>query len=467
MKKIFTMLFLLPALVFSACTAQEEPLPSHDPAIIFTPYEMPAQKNETVSLYYPSADNSHVLASTQQLKRKNQESFYFDVMDALLHGTDAGYKSIFPEGVQCRNLMLVQNILYIDMSWHFSEMAPELFCACLSVLISTYTDFPEIEFINITVEGKQLTVPGLPQRPLMLFSAYSGTISDLLNRYKALLRAEENSEPVIDTFYAVVYTQDESQRYLLPQTVSITIQDNDYASAIVSALISLEAGTDIFTSGFTLASAPEFQEEKKTLQVTLTAPPSWTPPSEWLAPQAIVSALDCIYPGTEYISLTVQDAAGNSLYSHEEEAVYYFNFIRSQIDIFTPSSAGNELTHTSMLVSRMPGSGDLSQFIHEYICTIHPALRETDGLVNNVLLNGDTVIIDLGEEYFNLYTNLTPEQEYAAVYSMVITACSYSGATKAQLLQNGQTRSCFSKNIRIDHPLLNLPDAYIASLKQA
>ncbi len=459
MKKIFTMLFLLPALVFSACTTQEEPLPSHDPAIIFTPYEMPAQKNETVSLYYPSADNSHVLASTQQLKRKNQESFYFDVMDALLHGTDAGYKSIFPEGVQ--------NILYIDMSWHFSEMAPELFCACLSVLISTYTDFPEIEFINITVEGKQLTVPGLPQRPLMLFSAYSGTISDLLNRYKALLRAEENSEPVMDTFYAVVYTQDESRRYLLPQTVSITIQDNDYASAIVSALISLEAGTDIFTSGFTLASAPEFQEEKKTLQVTLTAPPSWTPPSEWLAPQAIVSALDCIYPGTEYISLTVQDAAGNSLYSHEEEAVYYFNFIRSQIDIFTPSSAGNELTHTSMLVSRMPGSGDLSQFIHEYICTIHPALRETDGLVNNVLLNGDTVIIDLGEEYFNLYTNLTPEQEYAAVYSMVITACSYSGATKAQLLQNGQTRSCFSKNIRIDHPLLNLPDAYIASLKQA
>ncbi len=467
MKKAAVTILLILALLSAACTDNHISIPNRNSTIVFAPYEMPEQKPATVALYYPSSDNSHVLASSQQLQRSNQESFYYDVMEALLHGTATGYQSIFPEGIQCRSIMLMQNILYIDMSWHFLQMQPELFFACLSVLTSTYTNFPEIEFINITVEGKQLTTPNLPERPFMLLSAYSGTISDLLNRYKSLLRATENNEPIIDTFYAVIYTQDENQRYLLPQTVSITVQNGDYASAIVSALISFESDTDIFAPGFTLTSPPEFNEQEKTLYVTLTAPTGWTLPNNWLAPQAIVSALDCLYPGTEYISLSVQDTSGNVLYTHQEEAVYYFNFIRSQIDIFTPSSAGDELMHTSMLVAHMPGSGDLSQFIYEYICTLHPALRETDGLVNNVILNGDTVILDLGEEYYDLYTDLTSRQEYAAVYSMVITACSYSGATKAMLLQNGQTRSLFSSTIAIDHPLLNLPDDYIASLKQA
>lgn len=467
MKKTIAAGLLLLALLSSACAGNNSPMPKHNPAIVFTPYEMPAQQPQTAALYYPSADNSYVLASTQPIRRSSQGSFYGDVMNALLNGTEAGYKSIFPEGVQCRSLMLVQNILYIDMSWHFLEMKPELFCACLSVLISTYTNFAEIEFINITVEGRQLTMPGLADQPLMLFSAYSGTISDLLNRYKALLRAEETGESYIDTFYAVVYTQDESRRYLLPQTVSITVQDKNYAAVIVSALISLETGTDIFMPGFTLAADPAFNETEKKLQVTLTAPPGWTAPSDWLAPQAIVSALDCIYPGTETISLLVQDTAGNALYTLEEESVYYFNFIRSQIDIYIPSSDESELMHSSMLVARMPGSGDLSHFIDEYICTLYPALRETDGVVNNVQLSGDTILMDMNEQYFNLYPELTAQQEYAVVYSMVLTACTYSGATKAQLLQDGQTRSYFKGSIRIDKPLLNLPDAYIASLKQA
>ena len=134
--------------------------------------------------------------------------------------------------------------------------------------------------------------------------------------------------------------------------------------------------------------------------------------------------------------------------------------------MLTPNTIGTGLVRTNMLVSNMPGSGDIKGFINEYICTLNPDFRSIESIVNGVVIDDDTVILDLSGEYFAYYGNTVTakEQEYAIIYSLIYTACTYTGTSKALILQDSQLRSTLAGYIKTDQALLNLPKEYVSSL---
>ena len=149
MKKVI--IFLLAcALLFVGCGENE--YSKEKIKVELFPYEMPQTQTKMVTLYYPNADLTDILAFSQPITAT--DALYEEIMRALLSGTAEGYVSPFSQGVTCRNIMLLQDILYIDMSWQFNEMPKENFFACISVLVATYTGFSEVSFVNLTVEGK-------------------------------------------------------------------------------------------------------------------------------------------------------------------------------------------------------------------------------------------------------------------------------------------------------------------------
>ncbi|MBR6766115.1 MAG: GerMN domain-containing protein [Clostridia bacterium] len=453
MKKSVVVLLLIIALLFTSCAQKPEYI-KETIKLTYSPFEMPVQEPQWVTLYYPSEDNTAVLAFSQRLKAGNG-SIYTRIMSALLSGTEEGYISPFPQGVSARSIMLVQDILYIDMSWQFMEMPTEQFFACVSVLANTFTALKEVSFINITVEGEQLTPPGLPDHRIMLLSAYAGNISQLINEYKAI------SSGVSRTFYTAIYVADKSNKYIIPEVVSISLTESGYASKLLSAL--LTKSTAIFPDGFILSKAPKFSGS--TLSVELTAPQDWNNSAGWLGPRAIVCTLDSLFPKMDTLSLTVSDPQGNELLKINEDTTHYYESIRSTVDVITPNSSGIGLTHTKLLVSHMPESSDIREFLNEYIVSLVPSFRDKS-IVNSVLVSNDTVIIDLTKTYFQHFEaqQLSGEKEYASVYSLITTACSFSGTTKALILEDGRMRSTLSGHIKLDAPLLTLPESFIKSL---
>jgi len=413
-----------------------------------------------VTLYYPSSDGKSLLQASQQIEYEGSR-LYSAVMSALLSGTEEGYVSPFPDGVSCRSIMQLQNILYIDMSWQLARVEEAKLLSLVAVLTETFTSFSGISFVNITVEGQQLTAP-TAKVPIMLLSRHTGTVESLTSRYGS---GDRNKEGYVETFYACLYTQDDTKKYILPRAQSVTAQNGDYGSAILASLLAYDDGERLFSEDISLKEAPE--KKGGTLYVKLLCASSWEAPANWLAPQAIGAALDSVYGNCEYLSLTVEDAGGSIKYNSTVQTVSCFDFIRSSIDIFTPNSSGNRLTHSSMLFTHTVDVDDAKSFVLEYICTLYPAFRENDGIINSVTVTGDTAVIDLGSQYFEHYVAQAPDasQEYAIVYSLVATACSYFNTRRVMLLEDHQVRSTFAGNISLSSSLLNIPTTYLNSLK--
>ncbi len=455
-KYLFRVCALILALILfcTACTS-ERPAGSGKIELKLTPYEMPEAKPEWVTLYCP-AEDKHMLAFSQEIGA-GADGIYETVMNALLSGTPEGYKSIFPRGIVCRSLLPIQNILYIDMSWQLAQLESEQFFQCIAVLAVTFTALPGVDFINVTVEGHQIVSP-VNGVPIMLLSKHTGALTELISHFG------ENVKNDIETFYACIYSQDESGHYLLPHVTNVTAQNGERADAILSAMIAYQNG--IFGENISLGKL-KYDTVSNTLSVSLICSEDWSAPQSWLAPQASVCALGCLYPECAQVTLTVTTASGNEKYSFSNKTSDSYGLIRSRIDIITPDSTGKRLAHGSMLVSRMPGRGDLKSFVKEYICTLDPAFRESDHIINDALINNDTVIIDLSSDYFDSYTSKKPDaqEEYAIVYALVATVCAYSGAHRVILLEDRQSRTTFAGGIALDKPLLCLPEAYIESLK--
>ncbi len=457
MKKYVITLILIISILFSGCADEPQNI-KEKIEIKLTPYDMPKEQTKWVTLYYPNAELNEILAFSQPVTAT--ENIYDEIMKALLSGTSEGYVSPFPEGISCRNIMLLNNILYIDMSWQFNEMSAERFLACVSVLTTTYTGLSEISFVNITVEGKQINLPEKPEHPIMLLSQYTGTLQALQNHY-----LRHNEVLSIETFYGAIYVGDETGKYIVPQVKNITVREGKYASALVSQL--LAESTAIFPSGFMLSGEPSYDGKNGTVYIELICPQQWNYDVEWLGPYALVSTLDTLYPEVNNLILTVKDAQGIEKAKIDGTVTDYFSKIRSVVEVFAPDMEGTNIVRTNMLVSSVPGSGDLKAFIKEYLVMINSEFRTSENLVRGVAIKDNTVIINLSADFFNYYSDIidSREKEYALIYSLISVACTYTGTAKALLLEDSKTRTTVAGFIKTDKPLLKLPMEYTNTIQ--
>lgn len=453
MKKTVIALLII-ILLFTAC-GKDTPYSKEKIKVERFPYDMPKTQTKIVTLYYPNEDLTDILAFSQPIAAT--DALYEEVMNSLLSGTAEGYVSPFSEGVTCRNIMLLQNILYIDMSWQFNEMPNEKLFACISVLVNTYTGFSEVSFVNLTVEGKQIFLPEKPERPIMLLSRYTGTIQ-ALNNYCSSESAN------FETFYGTIYVADETNKYIIPQVSSITVREKDYATALVSHLIA--ESTSVFPAGFILSGEPNYDGKSARLTMSLICPDQWNYSEGWLGASAIISTLDSLYSEIDVLELTVKDGDGNEKIRLEEKVSEYFSKIKSSVQVFLPDIEGTGIIKANLLVSSMPGSGGLKSFLKEYLFAVNPEFSKNENIIKNVAINDNTVIIDLSADYFEYYEKVLSslESEYAVVYSLISVACSYTGTAKALILEEGQRRSTVAGYIKTEGQLLKLPTEYVDSI---
>ncbi len=445
MRKLIACILLACTVFCCACEKQKQKEP-----ISLSLFEMPKESPRTVLIYYPAEDNTSVLASPKQITRQSNVSFYYDVMNTLLQETTP---SAFNTDVQFRSIMLLQNILYIDLSWQFTKQSIQQQALCLCVLASTFTSFDEIDFVNVTCEGSQLM---LDSRPLPLLSSYTKTADILENK------STGGNESVFEiyTSYRVIYLPDESGTYIIPQVKSITSQKSyeKTAKAILNLLKENDSSNRLFPQNSSFVNDPEYDSTKGILTVFLDC--DSTDFDFSLGIKAIVASLDSIFPQIKKVQLKTKSASLDF-----EGASSYFDYIRGSVEVYIPDASRKRITHTSMLVTSMPTSSDMQGFVLEYLGTVNPQLLQDDELINNVTLSGDTLIVDLSASYFESYSSLLPIEEYAVVYSLITTFCRYCGASKVMLLQDGQMRSRFFSAISLESPLYTLPKEYTDSLK--
>lgn len=425
---------------------------SQPETVTLSEYQMLESVPVSATLYYPSSDYSHMLAFTQTFPKS--ASIAENVASALISGTSNGFISPFPKGTQCRSISLVQNILYIDLSANFSAVSIEQFFGCVSSAVYSFCELPQVDYVNITVEGRQLTVPNT-KIPIMLLSKYNGNITDLINRYSA--------GGTVDSFYACIYEYDSSKHFLLPTVKNITVSDGNYTSALISSMLTYENERSVFPKGLSLASPVSL--DGNTLNITFSSQNAWEQTDLWLGFVCCAATLSYLYPNASSLDLKVTDKNNNILYQRKDTIYDCYDLVRSAVDVVVAD--GEKLAKSSVLVSRSSAGDDLKNFTNRYLETTNPDFANTS-LVNDVSITGDTVIIDLSKEYFDYYSlkSVSSAEEHTIIFSLICTLCNYTSAKKVMILQNNQVRSRFLNSIVLSYPLVTLPGSYIESLTQ-
>ncbi len=440
MKKFASFLLVICLMLLCACKTEDGTRRIEQG---YSDYETGAPLPRAVTLYY--GENGRILAFSGQVV--SDGLVFKDVMELLLSGTD-GYKSSFPDDVQLRSVTLMQNVLYIDLSERFLNMSTESLFECLAVMTHTFCAFSQVDFINVTVEGRQLTAPE-NGKPIMLLSEKSGSPAELAGRYRQMI--------AVENIYTAVYVRDQKNTCTVPENVSVTVTDGDYASALARATVTAEDG--FFEDGFSLDGQPEYEDG--TVKVNLIAPSDWKEENNWLGAEAMANTLSCLYPDALSLTLKISDREQNEITEKNVKITDAFSAVRWQVPITVPSAGGKI---SSSYMSAVPVSdGELVNFLNSYISAVAPNL--SGNAVNAVNVRGNTVIVDLGNEYFEYYGELSPKDEYATAYALINTVCAYTETNEALILEDHRLRKTFSGNIALDRPLLALPEKFTGALK--
>jgi|GEM_PF-2777586 len=456
------------------CSDQQAVTPSASPA----PYTEQRQGYYDVTLYYPNASSDSVLASSQKVKKTSDQSIYMDIMDALLDQDGenrSNFSYAFDSDVVCRSIVQQQNILYINFSWRLMEMTADQIFAAIVVLVNTYTQFNDIEFINISVEGKQLTMPDFPERPLWLFSRFNDDVVDLKEQ-AALLKTQYTTDKsaMEERKYAILYFNIPDTAYLIPEVRPVDVLGSDYAGKIIDELLSGPRNTTLaqasLPSGFQLYEEIAFDESTKTLRLSFVADTTWEiPTGEWSALPSLVNSLTHAVPEMETLSVSIfqsNDTLLERVYTASVSVSDYGGSIRSRISMYVPDENVTYLEKSSAIVEYMPDEDSYPEIMAQLLKRLSAVLPFTEGdtteeeyagMIHTVYTNSDTVIIDISDALYQQFSKLNTKEEFLAVYSIVATMCEATQTNKAQILVDGKKRQHFVSSVAIFGTLLNVP----------
>lgn len=476
MKRTAAILILSALLfTFSGCWGGQ----TQNPEATAMPYLEQRQEYYDVTLYYAQSGEDGILASAQKVKKNEGVSLYVDVMNALLGQDDisrSNFAYSFDSDVVCRSIVQRQNVLYINFSWRLLEMPQTDIFTAIAVLVDTYTQFEGVDFLNISIEGKQLSMPDFPQRPIWLLNRFNNDVSALESQAELLQEQYVTNKILMqERKYALLYFRLPGSQTLLPEVRPVNVIGGDYAGEIVRQLLSgpqdtAETQGDI-PLDFQLQGEISFDSGSKTLEVDFLAGADWQKPTsgQWEAMASLATSLSHAVPDMETLTVKIYQQTGQSIeeiYSEDASLAEYGGQVQSRINIYLPDSELSKLEKNTAVVNYMPDEGTyatVAALLAEQLAGRIPAAKPADGeedygaLINRVYTNNNTVVLDISEKLYKYYSNLSQKEEFLAVYSYVATLCEASGMEKTQFLVDGKRRQYLCQTIDISAPLMNVP----------
>jgi hypothetical protein len=138
------------------------------PPVINPPVEKPAIETRARSLYFMKLDNDGTIVRTQVSRSMPvSNSPMMDSLNALLQGPNAderrkNLESLIPEGTEILSATVRGSTAYISFSedFQFNTYGVEGYAAQLRQIVWTVTEFPNVNDVQILLEGRRVDYLG-------------------------------------------------------------------------------------------------------------------------------------------------------------------------------------------------------------------------------------------------------------------------------------------------------------------
>ena len=124
-----------------------------------TPPKTAVEDTVPVKVYFGTHDAKYIVAETHKLK--NDAALMKRAMEALVAGpTSPDLVSVLPKATQVRSVAVIDKTAYVDFSREiakrgFAGSATEILA--VGAIVNTLTEFPEVEKVQILVEGRRVS----------------------------------------------------------------------------------------------------------------------------------------------------------------------------------------------------------------------------------------------------------------------------------------------------------------------
>jgi spore germination protein GerM len=144
------------------------PVAVNPPVIQNPPKETPAEVTRSRNLYFMKVDNDGTIVRTQVSRSLAiSNSPMMDVLDILLQGPNAdekrkGLESLIPQGTEILSATVRGSTAYISFSedFQFNIYGVEGYAAQLRQIVWTVTEFPNVNDVQILLEGRRIDYLG-------------------------------------------------------------------------------------------------------------------------------------------------------------------------------------------------------------------------------------------------------------------------------------------------------------------
>lgn len=415
---------------------------------------------KTPALYFLNADETTLVAETRSISIQQNTRPEVQVVQELLKGpTDKALRPV-GNGFSLESIETMYDAVNVNLSTAALKTDDQIFNLSLA-LANTLTEFLNMDYVNVYVNGKAV---GFQGKPVGALTHNQGILAD--EKSKQVQHTAPSAQ--IPT---VLYFLDNSEKYLVPEVRNIQYSSENYVPRIIDELAKgpeqMYNNRQSVDAGIHLVGAPQVPTDpdgKQTLQVDLNKSPvvftQGFEDGEKLAKASIVYSLLGFYPGVDRIRFTVNGVAADSnVYTKES----FQSFIGATVRLYFPNADSTML---------MPVDRTVSQDIASYPSTIvselirGPAQTDSSALwpvfpsgvgpqdVNGVYTAGDIVVVDFNQSILAKLKGVTPEDEMLMVYAIINSLTYLPDIRLVQFLVDGKRVQFLAGTMDIRDPMM-------------
>lgn len=415
------------------------------------------------ALYFLNADQTTLVAETRSISIQQNTRPEVQVVQELLKGpTDRNLRPV-GVGFTLDSIETMYDAANVNLSAASVKTDDQIFTLSLA-LANTLTEFLNVDYVNVYVNGK---AAGFQGKPVGALTRNQGNLSDEKSK-----QVQHTVSPA--QIPTVLYFLDNSEKYLVPEVRNIQYTGDNYVPRIIDELAKgpeqMYNNRQSVDSSIHLVAAPIVipdPDGKSTLQVDLNkAPVVFTQgfeDGEKLARASIVYSLLGFYPGVDRIRFTVNGTAlDNSTYTKED----FKSFIGATVRLYFPNADSTML---------MPVDRTVAQDVASYPSTIvselihGPAQTDSSTLwpvfpsgvtlkdVNSVYTADDIVVVDFNNSILPKLKGLTADDEMLMVYAIINSLTNLPDIRLVQFTVDGKRVQFLAGTMDIRDPMMKNP----------
>jgi len=451
MKKIVLVL-LAAALLLTACSAVREDEQTKEYSDVeprMKEVDLTPNININPVLYFFNESLTKLQAESRVISVPSYDQREEYVVNALLEGPVSEELTAFASGLTLEKIEMTPDIINVYLGKEAYIREEDLLNAKLAIT-ATLSDFTGKKYVNILINGLQTgyrndTPTGVLQK-----------ITNDLSEERLGMRSKSQSEN--PEMHAALYYLDSSETYLLPEVRRLVFRDNDYVRIMVEQL--LRGPEDTYNHKPSLDSSVKLldyeiaskENGKKVLKLKLNKEPviytegfSEGMDGKRLAIAALTYTLVDFIPDISAVEIQIGEAVSDG---REYKKSDFEDLIGSNTQVYLPNSNMSTLLVGVERIIPQGMAEDPYVVLGELMkgpaasdrTDAYPAMPAgiTIDDVKDLYIANNRMVLDLKPEVAGKLQDVSSDNEFIMIYSIVNTLTNFEGIRSVQFLLDGE-----------------------------